>query len=70
MVFVGEIPEDPETPDAATLQTRLSTVVSDIAKLADAMEALKVGGAVQRSGLRVAMRDAGDAGKSSADTAA
>lgn len=70
MLSVGEIPEDPETPDPATLQIRLSTVVSDIAKLADAMEALKVGGTVQRSGLRVAIGDAGDGEKKSADTAA
>jgi hypothetical protein len=70
MLSVGEIPEDTETPDPATLQTRLSMVVSQIAKLADAMAALKVGVADQRNGLRVTLGDAGDRQKNSADTAA
>jgi hypothetical protein len=74
MLQVGEIPEDTgmemETPDRATLQYRLSSVVSQIAKLADAMEALKVDIADQRSGLRVDIGEAGDREKSSAGTAA
>lgn len=70
MLSVGEIPEEAETPDPATLQTRLSAVVSQIAKLADAMEALNVGAADQRSGRRVDIGEADDREKSSADTAA
>ena len=67
---MGEIPDDTEPPDPGSLQTRLSTVVSQIARLADAMAALKVGGADQRNGLRVTLGDAGDRQKNSADTAA
>jgi hypothetical protein len=70
MLSVGEIPEDAETPDPTVLQTRLSTVVSQIAKLADAVEALNVGAVDQRSGLRVAIGEAGGIRKNSADTAA
>jgi hypothetical protein len=70
MLQVGEIPEDTETPDPDTLQSRLSSVVSQIAKLADAMEALRLRAADQRSGLRVDIGEADDREKSSADTAA
>jgi hypothetical protein len=70
MLSVGEIPEDTETPGPATLQTRLSMVVSQIAKLADAMEALQVGVADQKSSLTVAIGEADDRQKKSAETAA
>jgi hypothetical protein len=70
MLSVGEIPEDTETPGSATLQTRLSMVVSQIAKLADAMEALQVGVADQKSSLTVAIGEADDRQKKSAETAA
>jgi hypothetical protein len=67
---VGEIPEDAEPADPATLQTRLSAVVSQIAMMAGVMGALKVGVTDRGSGLTVDIGEAGARQKSSADTAA
>jgi hypothetical protein len=75
MLSVGEIPDgetpDTEMPDPANLQTRLSTVVSEITKLADALQGLKIDLANERVALTsVSIRDAVDGEKDSADTAA
>jgi hypothetical protein len=68
MLSVGEIP-DTDLPDPSTLQTRLSMVVSEITKLADAIQGLKIDPANERSAVgRVGK--AGDGEKDSADTAA
>ena len=65
MLSLGEIP-DSEIPDPSTLQTRLSMVVSEIAKLADAIQGLTFDLANERS----AMGRVGDAGDGEKDTAA
>jgi hypothetical protein len=70
MLQVGEIPEDAEPADPATVQSRLSAVVSQIAKLAGVMESLRVGATDQGSGLTVDIGEAEPRDKSSADTAA
>jgi hypothetical protein len=70
MLQVGEIPEDAEPANPATLQTRLSAVVSQIAMLAGVMEALKVGATDRVSGFTVDIGEAGAREKNSADTAA
>jgi hypothetical protein len=70
MLSVGEIPET-EISDPATLQTRLSMVVSEITKLADAIQGLKMNHTNERSPLgRVGVGEAGGGQKDSADTAA
>jgi hypothetical protein len=70
MLSVGEIP-DTEMPDPTTPQTRLSMVVSEITKLADALQGLKIDLANERIPLsRVAIGGAGEGEKDSADTAA
>jgi hypothetical protein len=80
MLSVGEIPDGEIAatainlagmPDPANLQTRLSTVVSEITKLADALQGLKIDLADERIALSsVSIGDAGDGEKDSADTAA
>jgi hypothetical protein len=70
MLSAGGIPEEFETPDPDTVQSRLSSVVSEIAKLAYAMGALGAGGVARRSERRVAMAEVGDGEKKSAETAA
>lgn len=68
MLSVGEIP-DTDMPNPSALQTRLSMVVSEITKLADAIQGLKFDLANERSALgRVG--GAGHGEKDSADTAA
>jgi hypothetical protein len=65
MLSVGEI-ADTEIPDPSTLQTRLSMVVSEITKLADAIQGLKMDPANERS----ALGRVGAAGDGKKDTAA
>jgi hypothetical protein len=75
MLSVGEIPDTEipvsRMPDPANLQTRLSTVVSEITKIADALQGLRIDLADERIALSsVSIGDAGDGEKDSADTAA
>ena len=70
MLSVGDTP-DMEMPNPVTLKTRLSMVVSEITKLADALQRLKIDLANEKSPFTgVSIGDTGEGEKDSADTAA
>ena len=70
MLSVGEIPEE-ENPDRSTVQGRLSAAVSDITKLAGALQGLKLKTTAQIAPGRAPSGPGGGAkGADSADTAA
>jgi hypothetical protein len=72
MLSVGEMEvSDEETPDRSTPQGRLSSAISDITKLAAALQGLKLKATNETEApRRVDGADAGGGEKDSADTAA